>query len=1303
MKLRIHPTPLFVTIFLLIFSSILRLNAQTAKFTLSLNKGCAPLSGVVVTDLSTGGNNYDWDFGNGNKSTTAGNQLASYPNPGKYVVKLKLNGSSTYYDTVNVFANPIANYIITSPMPACVGQAISFTSTSTPGSGSIIKWVWDFNDGNALTTTVGNTTHAYNAPKTTAVSLIVTDNNGCSGNTSSTPGTKPVVTILESPKAIFTASPLSSCTAPLTVTLTNTSVAAATATYKWTFGDGSTSAVKIPPAHLYNTLGTYPITLIVTQGACKDSSTKSVIIKSIVADFKTDKSTICIGTSVSFTDASAPLSTSRLWDFGDGTTKSPIANPTHLYAAIGTYTVKLDATVTTTSGTCSNAITKTVTVVPLPVVSFTANAQQSCMLPFNVTFNNTSVGTDTYLWDFGDGSTSSTSNAHTYTKIGKYTVTLTVTSASGCKSSIIKNDFITITLPQAKFIAKPREGCFPLKVLFTSESISVIEPIVSYVWTFGNGTTKTTSKDTVTAFYNAEGVFDVKLVVTTASGCKDSVTYFKYIKAGHKPKANFSVVNPVVCYGVPTIFNDLSIDGDSAYWSFGEGTLSTLNMKSPVTHLYNLLPAPMPLPNIFPVQLITYNKGCPDTLTKPQLITINPPKPIFTIKPVDCTKPYLRTFDDLSIGADSLRWDFGDSTTIVRDSLHPKHTYTTTGLKTIKLIAINKTTGCSFFITDKVNITDVKANYSSALIGCYPFLVKFVDSSMFATQSSWNFGDGTPNENTTTPKPHTYTLPGLYTAQLIVTDANNCKDTVSKKINVQGPRPDFKSDTTKGCTPLLVKFADLTKSDSTLVKWTWNFGDLTTPQTVTTSTINHIYTIPGSYKVTLTSLDKNGCTSTIEKANYIVPTFPFPKFTGDTLACKGKVIIFNASTTIVAGANPKFEWTFGDGSSAIGKTTTHIYSQDSVYVITLKVTDENGCDSTITRTIRIQNPAVAFTKTIITEGCGYTNMQFNDNSTGSSITKWDWDFGDGATATNIQNPTHNYTTPGEFNVKLTVTNSAGCSNTLMLDRFVVVPGPVGTFSFTPKTGCKPFVVTFTAKSDNSTKYTWDFGDGVVISDTGKTIKHTYTQDITATPILVLSSKLANGSLCEIPSPPAGNVTVSSIISVDIDSTIIILGEGETAVLTSLIKGTSANTIYSWTPPNALSCADCPTPTVTGEGSGNSYVYYLTISDMGGCTTYDSVRIEFPKCVNDKFFIPNVFTPNGDGVNDLFDITGLCINNNYKLTIFNNWGKEMFSTTDRRKSWDGKQMKNGLEASSGVYYYILLMDGVAHKGFIHLIR
>lgn len=1300
MKLRIHPTLLFATIFLLIFISALRLNAQTAKFSLSLNKGCAPLSGVVVSDLSTGGTTYDWDFGNGNKSTTAGNQLASYTNPGKYIVKLTLNGGSTYYDTVTVFANPVANYIINSPMPACVGELISFTSTSTPGSGNIIKWVWDFNDGNSLTTTVGTVTHAYTTKKTTAISLIITDNNGCSANTSSTPGAKPIVTILDSPKAIFTATPLSSCTAPLTVTFTNPSVAAATATYSWSFGDGATSTVKSPPAHLYNALGTYPIKLVVTQGACKDSSTKSVIIKSIVADFKTDKTTICIGSAVNFTDASAPLSTSRLWDFGDGTTKSPIANPTHTYAAIGTYTVKLDATVTTSSGTCSNTITKTVNVVPLPVASFTSNDQQSCSVPFTVTFNNTSVGSDTYEWDFGDGTKSSTSNTHSYIKSGNYTVILSITSASGCKSTITKKDFITITLPEAKFIAEPREGCFPLKVLFTSKSISTIEPIVSYVWTFGNGTTKTTSKDTVTAIYTGEGVFDVKLVVTTASGCKDSVTYLKYIKVGHKPKANFSVDNPIECYGKETIFNDLSIDGDSAYWDFEDGTLSTLFGKTPVKHLYELTSTP--LPNVFTVKLIIYNNGCPDTLIKPLLITINPPKPIFAIKPVDCTKPYLRAFESTSIGADSLRWDFGDSTAIIVDSISPKHTYATTGLKIIKLTAFNKTTGCSFFITQQLFIADPKANYISELIGCYPFLVTFNDSSKFANKYNWSFGDGTPNETTTLPKPHTYALPGLYTAELIITDVNNCKDTISKKINVQGPKPDFKSDTTKGCTPLLVTFADSTKSDSTLVKWTWNFGDGTTPKTVTTATVNHTYITPGSYKVTLTSIDKSGCTSVIEKADYIVPTFPFPNFTADTLACKGKVIDFNASTSVVAGANPKFEWTFGDGISAAGKTTTHTYLKDSLYTITLKVTDENGCDSTITTTIRIQDPTATFTKTVLTEGCGYTNMQFTDISTGSSINKWEWDFGDGATAVN-QNPTHSYTTPGEYSVKLKVTNSAGCSNTLTLDRFLVVPGPVGTFTFTPKTGCKPFAVTFTAKSDNSTKYTWDFGDGVVISDTAKTIQHIYTQDITATPILVMSSTLANGTLCELPAPTAGNVSVSSIITVDIDSTNITLGEEETAVLTSDIKGASAKSIYSWTPPNALSCTDCPTPTVTGDGTGNTYVYYLTISDVGGCTTYDSVRIEFLKCINDKFFIPNVFTPNDDGVNDLFDITGLCIKNDYKLTIFNNWGQEMFSTTDRNKSWNGKVLKNGLAASSGVYYYILLMDAEAHKGFVHLIR
>jgi gliding motility-associated-like protein len=114
------------------------------------------------------------------------------------------------------------------------------------------------------------------------------------------------------------------------------------------------------------------------------------------------------------------------------------------------------------------------------------------------------------------------------------------------------------------------------------------------------------------------------------------------------------------------------------------------------------------------------------------------------------------------------------------------------------------------------------------------------------------------------------------------------------------------------------------------------------------------------------------------------------------------------------------------------------------------------------------------------------------------------------------------------------------------------------------------------------------------------------------------------------------------------------------------------------------------------------VYVLTVTDAGGCKGRDTVRVIYLRCDDTELLIPNVFSPNGDRVNDLFDIKGECLHSKFLIQIFNRWGVKVFETTDRYNSWDGR-INGGPEAVDGVYYYVIDIDKTTYTGFVQIVR
>ena len=392
---------------------------------------------------------------------------------------------------------------------SCSALSCAFTSTSSDPDGTIGSYSWTFGDG--AISTVQNPSHTYAAAGTFTVTLTVTDNQSA---TNAVSHSVTVTAANQAPVAAFS----SSCTA-LTCGFTSTSSDpdGSIASHSWTFGDGAVSTVQ-NPSHTYAAGGTYTVTLTVTdnQGATNaisHSVTVTAANQAPVAAFSSSCTALTCGFTSTSSDPDGTIA-SYSWTFGDGGT-STVQNPSHSYAAAGSYTVTL--TVTDNQG-ATNAVSHGVTVTAANQAP-TANFTFSCS-GLGCNFTSTSSDPDgtiaSYSWTFGDGGTSTVQNpSHSYAAGGSYTATLRVTDNQGAASTTTSKT-VTVTPPNQAPTANFTFSCSGLGCNFTSTSSDPDGSIASYSWTFGDGGTSTLQNPSHS--YAAGGSYTATLRVTDNQG-----------------------------------------------------------------------------------------------------------------------------------------------------------------------------------------------------------------------------------------------------------------------------------------------------------------------------------------------------------------------------------------------------------------------------------------------------------------------------------------------------------------------------------------------------------------------------------------------------------------------------------------------------------------------------------------------------------------------------------------------------------------------------------------------------------------
>ncbi len=435
------------------------------------------------------------------------------------------------------------------PVYPSEGQTVQFADAST---GNPTSWKWDFGDGS--TSTRQNPSHKYLTAGFRRVSLVASNRTGSRTSSKS-------ITIMP---AATSASFIFSPTTPgpgQTVQFADTTSGDPTS-WKWDFGDGSTSNAK-NPGHVFLRASSYTVTLVSSGsfGSKQGSKTITVASTSILSiSFTYAPAIPMAGRAVQFTDTSAGIPGSWRWDFGDGTS-STTQNPAHTFSAQGSFSV----TLTVASGSETKSTSRLITVISTAALD--ASFTYSPASPVEgqaLLFTDSSLGGPTsWLWDFGDGTTSASQNpSHTYTNAGSYNVTLRASRGSGSDTMNQAINVLPDSVLAAGFAYSPGTPVLGRPVSFSDTSTG---GPTSWEWDFGDGVTSTLQNPGHT--YAAAGAHSVTLTAKSGSNSSSisktlSVTYADVIQA-----ASPSYADVVAAISIAKAGDTVLVPAGAATWS----------------------------------------------------------------------------------------------------------------------------------------------------------------------------------------------------------------------------------------------------------------------------------------------------------------------------------------------------------------------------------------------------------------------------------------------------------------------------------------------------------------------------------------------------------------------------------------------------------------------------------------------------------------------------------------------------------------------------------------------------------------
>jgi gliding motility-associated-like protein len=476
----------------------------------------------------------------------------------------------------------------------------------------------------------------------------------------------------------------------------------------------------------------------------------------------------------------------------------------------------------------------------------------------------------------------------------------------------------------------------------------------------------------------------------------------------------------------------------------------------------------------------------------------------------------------------------------------------------------------------------------------------------------------------------------------------------------------------------------------------WDFGDggISTLQNP-----SYFYSNYGVFTPTLYLTGPGGCMDSAKSTVTIHnPANVQLTYGPVTDACNSLNVDFN----IVVPPGFKFNLIFGDGvvDSSQRTSLSHFYSRPSFNYPYLVIFDSlNGCQ------VGVQpGPWINVLGAIPLFGmdkssfCDSGPVVFQDFTTKNEpIISTVWDFGDNTTS-NLQSPTHTFTQPGTYIVKLNITTQSNCTSSYEDTVFVFrTPQPSIQGKDTICVNVNETYNGLVAVSDTLTGWSWNFGNGTTSQQQNSNVVYTTTGSFNIQ--LVTSNKVGCADtaikVIYVSAPPTATA-VQDPITIHVGSS------------TPLAMNYTGNIMtYNWTPSTQLSCFNCATPIASPK---SNTAYSVAVRDRFGCTNLGNVRVVV-LCDQVNFFVPNTFSPNGDGQNEVFYARGTGLFKIKSMIVFNRWGEVVFEKKDLMPNdpsagWNGTF--KGQKASADVYIYMMeiMCDNntvIPLKGNITLLR
>jgi gliding motility-associated-like protein len=571
------------------------------------------------------------------------------------------------------------------------------------------------------------------------------------------------------------------------------------------------------------------------------------------------------------------------------------------------------------------------------------------------------------------------------------------------------------------------------------------------------------------------------------------------------------------------------------------------------------------------------------------------------------------------------------------------------------------------------------------------------------TKWQWDFGDpasGALNTSTEQNPKHTFTTQGTYTVKLFVGAENGCMSDVSSQNITIYPLPDTKFIVPSTCINTNFTFTDQSAistavfTDAKIVNWHWDFGDGVSEDRPDASSPNHQYTTAGTYTITLTTTSNKGCTST-DSHPILITGLPIADFiTPDFCLADGFANFINKSKDQNGSeVGLTYVWDFGDPASGAANASTqkdgkHAYNATGNYTVKLIITNANGCTDEQSYPFTVNGAVVKADFTIKNEAnlCSGNDVIINSTSAAAfgSITRVEiyQDF--------VNNPTSFITVsypklPISDDIALTYAPFGGNTNKTYTIKLVAYSGESCTLSMMHNITIKPAPqLTFTPIStvcenvgdiiiNQATENSGIIGTGTY-SGTGIKPDGTFDPKLAGPGIHHITYTFTPQNGCTV--SIGQDIEVYPIPTTDAGADFYILLGGEKKMQAN---ATGTGLTYKWTPSIGLSADDILNPIAKPDIDTQ---YTLTVTSDQGCTTVDQVYVHVLQNVN----APNSFTPNGDGINDVWNVKYLDTYPNANVEIFDRNGQRVFFSKGYAVPFDGNYRNQALPV--GTYYYII---------------